>query len=188
MNKNIWGMRSISLCALFTALIAAGAFIKIPLPGAPPVTLQLPLVILTGLLLGPGRGAVSAGAYVFLGLAGFPVFAMGGGVTYIFQPTFGYILGFVPGAFIAGLMSRAASDISLRRLFGAGICATAVVYLAGMSYYYAVANLYLKSAITVKDLIFYCFLMTAPKDALLCFLSAAVAKRLLPVVSWKRRV
>ena len=80
-----------AICSLFTALTAVGAFIKIPIPVVP-FTLQFLFTILAGLLLGARLGAVSMGAYAFLGLAGLPIFAEGGGFWYVLKPSFGYIL------------------------------------------------------------------------------------------------
>ena len=93
------------LFGLFTALIAIGAFIKIPVPVCP-FTLQLLFTTLAGLILGSRNGACSVGLYVLLGLAGVPVFTEGGGPSYIFQPTFGYLIGFIAGAWLTGWISE----------------------------------------------------------------------------------
>ena len=70
--------RTISYVALFTALTAIGAFIKIPIPYIP-FTLQILAVYLAGALLGPRLGMLSQLCYVLIGLIGVPVFAEGGG-------------------------------------------------------------------------------------------------------------
>lgn len=57
------------LFGLFTALIAIGAFIKIPVPVCP-FTLQLLFTTLAGLILGSRNGACSGGLYVLWGLRG----------------------------------------------------------------------------------------------------------------------
>lgn len=61
--------REIVLFGLFTALIAIGAFIRIPVPVCP-FTLQLLFTTLAGLLLGSKKGALSVALYVLLGLVG----------------------------------------------------------------------------------------------------------------------
>ena len=76
--------KSMIYCGLFTALIAAGAFIKIPVPVVP-FTLQYLFTMLAGLFLGSRRGMISVVAYMLLGLAGLPIFSEGGGIWYIFK-------------------------------------------------------------------------------------------------------
>ena len=73
MNKT----RNLIYCALFTALIAIGAFIKIPIPVVP-FTLQYLFTMLAGLLLGSKLGCLSVVSYMLLGLAGLPIFSEGG--------------------------------------------------------------------------------------------------------------
>lgn len=63
----------LALCALFTALVAVGAFIQIPVPFMDYFTLQFFFVVLAGMLLGPRLGALSVAVYVALGLIGVPI-------------------------------------------------------------------------------------------------------------------
>ena len=65
--------KQLVFCSLFTALIAVGAFIKIPVPVVP-FTLQYLFTMLAGLILGPRLGTISVTAYMLLGLAGLPIF------------------------------------------------------------------------------------------------------------------
>ena len=101
MNKT----KSLIYCGLFTALIAIGAFIKIPVPVVP-FTLQFLFTMLAGLLLGSKRGMASVVAYMVLGLIGLPIFSEGGGFWYILKPSLGYIIGFAIGTFVTGLMAE----------------------------------------------------------------------------------
>ena len=61
------------LSALFAALTAVGAFIRLP-AGPTSITLQFFFSALAGILLGVKWGAVSQLLYVGLGLLGLPVF------------------------------------------------------------------------------------------------------------------
>ena len=79
-------LRELILCALFVALVAVGALIRIPV-GTDVFTLQFMFTLLAGLLLGPRLGATAVAVYILLGLIGVPVFASGGGPGYILQPT-----------------------------------------------------------------------------------------------------
>ena len=92
-------------CSIFTVLIAVGAFIKIPIPVVP-FTLQVLFTTMSGLLLGAKLGAVSVGMYIFSGLIGLPVFTEGGGIWYLFKPSFGYIIGFLIGSYVTGKIAE----------------------------------------------------------------------------------
>ena len=105
--------RNLMMCALFAALIAAGAFIKIPIPVVP-FTLQLLFTMLAGLLLGGKLGAISVGVYILMGLIGLPVFVEGGGIAYIFKPTFGYLIGFAAASYVTGCIAHQAALPSFR--------------------------------------------------------------------------
>ena len=70
------------------------------------VTWQIVAGLLAGCLGGKKAGVISQLAYIILGLTGlFPVFTQGGGWSYLLEPTFGYILGFIPGAGLCGLLA-----------------------------------------------------------------------------------
>jgi biotin transport system substrate-specific component len=97
-----------ALVAGFSLVIALGAQAAIPLPFTPvPVTLQTLAVILAGCLLGSVRGTLAVAAYIAEGLAGLPVFAGGtAGLSHLFGPTGGYLVGFLAAAFVAGLLAE----------------------------------------------------------------------------------
>lgn len=90
---------------VFSALTAVGAFIRLPL-GPIPISLQSFFVILSGLILGPSAGAMSQFVYILLGLSGLPVFTSGGGPGYLLMPSFGYLLGYVLAAWVAGQLGQ----------------------------------------------------------------------------------
>ncbi|MCQ4638248.1 biotin transporter BioY [Anaerovorax odorimutans] len=169
------------LCALFTALIAIGAFIKIPVPVVP-FTLQFLFTTLAGLFLGPGVGAASVILYLALGLAGLPIFAQGGGPGYVLIPSFGYLIGFAAGTWITGKMTEKIAAPSLKQLLTANFSGLAVVYLIGMAYYYLICNYVLGTPIAFWPLFLYCFLMAVPGDILICVICAFLARRLLPQI------
>ena len=73
-------LRALTYTALFAALTAAGAFIRIPL-GVSSVTLQFLFTAMAGVLLGTKYGALSQAVYVALGLLGIPIFIAGGGLS-----------------------------------------------------------------------------------------------------------
>ncbi len=172
--------KDLVLMALFVALIAAGAFIKIPVP-VMPFTLQFLFTTLAGTLLGARRGALSVLVYILLGLLGLPIFAGGGGPAYVFQPTFGYLPGFCLGAFVTGAMIGDLPAPSIKRLLIANFAGLLTVYLLGMAYYWMIATFYIGTGIGLWTLFLYCFLLAVPGDIVLCAVAAVLGKRLLPV-------
>ncbi|NLH02209.1 MAG: biotin transporter BioY [Clostridiales bacterium] len=178
-KKKFIDVRGMVFCALFTALIAAGAFMKIQIPYVP-ITLQFMFTNLAGLMLGKRKGLISVCLYIFIGLAGIPIFASGGGPGYIFKPTFGYIIGFAGGTWLAGLIAeRGKKDI--KSFILAGLANMAVVYLMGLVYFYFMSNYYLAKPVSVKALLISGVLLCAPGDIVSCLISAVLAKRLLPL-------
>lgn len=169
-------LQSTALCAVGTALLCAGAFMRIALPVVP-VTLQLELALLLGLLLGARRGALSCVVYLALGLVGLPVFAQGGGLAYVLKPSFGYILGFVPAALAAGLLTK--KRTSFRRCYAACLAGTACAYIVGLAWMYGVTRFHTGSYAGFWPLLQQGFLVTIVPDILLCLGVAGAAARLL---------
>ncbi|MBC6680263.1 biotin transporter BioY [Zhenpiania hominis] len=165
------------LCGMFAALIAVGAFIRIPVPVVP-FTLQFFFTTLAGMLLGPRLGMASVLVYLALGLAGLPIFAQGGGPGYVLVPSFGYLIGFAAGAFLTGKLAER-SGPSFLRLLRAGLAGLAVVYSIGMLYYYLICEFVLGTPIAFWPLVLYCFLLAVPGDLVLCILCAILGKRML---------
>ena len=86
----------------FSLLTALGANLRFFLPGNPvPLTLQTFFVLLAGGLLGAGWGTASQLFYLILGLTGLPYFALSAG---LFGPSGGYLLSFLPAAFLTGYL------------------------------------------------------------------------------------
>src|SRR5262245_19567833 len=114
----------------FALILAISSKIQLPVPGSPvPATFQTMAVILAGSYLGPWGGATSVALYLAAGAAGAPVFAFGGGPSYLMGPTGGYLLGFLPAAWVAGFLARRAWG--LWRLFGGFVLACSLIHLFG---------------------------------------------------------
>ena len=125
----------ISFTALFAALIAAGAFIAVPV-GPVPIVLQNLFAVLSGLVLGPVLGAAAVCLYLLAGILNFPVFAGGGGgVARFAGPTGGYLAGYLLAAVTAGLIAgRPTARISPFRLAVAIIAGFLVIYIPGVTW------------------------------------------------------
>lgn len=178
-------MEETVLCGMFTALIAAGAFIKISIPVQPfPMhfTMQFFFVLLSGFLLGKRMGALSVLCYLAIGLSGVPVFAAGGGMAYLIRPTFGFLLGFFFTAFVTGLVSERMRGGSFAALLTAAFCGLLAMYASGMIYFYVISNFVIRMPVTWGIVFVNCFLLTVGGDLLLCVLAALAAARIAPVL------
>lgn len=177
-------IRALTFIPLFTALTIIGAFIKIPTPWGVPLSLQLFFALCGGILLGPWWGAGAQLLYMALGLLGLPVFTGGGGLGYVFHPTFGYIIGFVLSAFLAGILARKifASGGGGRGkwllLFLAAVAGMAVCHLTGAVYMYALKNIYLDSPMGFGKILLVASLPFLPTDTIWCAVAAALGTRL----------
>ena len=171
-------------CGIFAALIAVGAFIKVPVPVVP-FTLQFLFTTLAGLLLGGKLGAFSVIAYLLLGLAGLPIFSEGGGIWYVFKPSFGYLIGFCIATYVTGTMAER-MKFTIKNLLAANFTGLLIVYAAGMVYYYIICNFVIDTPIGVWPLFLYCFLLAVPGDICLCILCAFFVKRIKPLLQLNR--
>jgi len=176
-------LKEMTLCALFIALVAIGAFIKIPI-GTDIFTLQFLFTLLAGLLLGGKLGATAVGVYVLLGLIGVPVFAEGGGPGYILQPTFGYLVGFILQAAFTGVMSRRGQNITLYNMLAVNLGGMVIVYIFGLLYFYISSNYIIDAPIAIWPLILYSGILQIPGDFCLCYLAAFLSVRCYKANLW----
>jgi biotin transport system substrate-specific component len=95
----------IAKCSILVALLSASSQILIPIPPNPvPINLAVVVVLLAGSLLGSYWGALSVVVYLLLGIIGLPVYSrFGTGIGHLIGPTGGFLLGYVPAAFVTGL-------------------------------------------------------------------------------------
>lgn len=102
-QKTFLGVRSMVLVSLMSAVCCILSPLSIPI-GPIPVSLSVLAVMLCAYILGPRLGTLSVLLYILLGLFGMPVFSgFAGGPAKLFGPTGGYIIGYLPLVFIAGL-------------------------------------------------------------------------------------
>jgi biotin transport system substrate-specific component len=137
MNKMKFSIRELCYMALFTALIAACAWISIPLPGGVPITLQTFAVMLAGIILGAKKGTISVLIYVLLAMAGVPVLAsFAGGAGAVFGATGGFILSFPVMPVIIGLFNKIGEDRNNNLMLPIGLVSAVIVnYICGMIYF-----------------------------------------------------
>lgn len=178
-NRKRVDSRQLVLCGLFAALVAIGAFIRIPLPLIP-FTLQTFFVTMAGFLLGARYGGLSVALYVALGLFGLPIFTQGGGPSYVFNPTFGYLIGFIIEAYVVGKLTGGRGVPSLKRLLVAGFVGLAVAYLLGGVYCYFITNFVLGIHNSAWAVFLSGCVLVFPGNAVFNVLAAYAARRILP--------
>jgi biotin transport system substrate-specific component len=165
-----------TLTALFAVLTAVGAFIRVPFPPVP-ITLQTLFVFLSGTLLGSRMGALSQILYVGMGLIGLPVFTGGGGPQYILHPTFGYLLGFIAGAWTIGFISERARKNSFTVFMIACLSGTAVIYSLGAAGLYINLNYVAGKATTLRQVLEFGVIPFVAGDILKMLGTAVLASR-----------
>ncbi len=171
--------KTIAFAALFAALTSVGAFIKIPIPYIP-FTLQILFVYMAGALLGPKMGFISQLSYVLIGLVGVPVFTEGGGPSYIFKPTFGYLIGFVLGAFVNGWLIQKFHLAKIYSIFFANIATLLIVYFFGCIWLYGAMKWGVEKPLSLNETLLFGFILPVPGDLLLAAISAIIIHKVRP--------
>lgn len=170
------------MIAMFVALIAVGAFIKVPI-GIVPVSLQCAFALLSAMILGAADSEAAVAIYLVLGLIGVPIFTAGGGFSYVLQPTFGYLAGYLFALPICGIIARGvhndAKPSYWRMLLGA-LAGLAILYTFGVMYMYLMLNFYVGTHIAIGKAWLTGCAVFFPTDIMWSVLGAAVARRVVP--------
>ena len=167
--------RDLILTALFAALTAVGAFIKIPFAFSA-ITLQFFFTAMAGILLGRKWGAVSQLVYVLLGLLGMPIFTAGGGFGYFLYPTCGFLLGLIPSAWVIGKLTEKKADFV--HIVAACLAGLGVLYLIGLPYMALILNGYMGKGLGVKAIFMAGMITFLPGDAVKILVAALLCPQL----------
>jgi len=133
--------KKLVLCAVMAAITCVLAPLSVTVAGAVPITLATFAVMLSGVLLGGRMGALSQLIYLLIGAVGLPVCA---GYTpalpRIMGPTGGYLIGYIPLAFLCGAIygawGRGAAGMKRYAvMLGAMLAGTAVLYTFGTAWF-----------------------------------------------------
>lgn len=181
MKSNV---RNLVLAGVFAALTAVGGFLKIPF-GPMSITLQTMLAALAGIVLGPKWGAASQGVYLALGLMGLPIFTQGGGLGYVFQPSFGFLLGFPLTAAVCGaLIGPRPGPWRCAWVAAVGILAG---YVIGTPYMGLILNVYMGKGLDVWTVVKTGCLIYLPGEAVKVAATAVLAPPLKRAVSARQQ-
>lgn len=100
---------------------------------------QVPMIMFIAALLGRRFGIASISIYILVGLFLAPVFAIGGGLGYVFEYGFGYILAYIPAVFFAGSIVK--SGLTYRNMAQATLVGVLTIHIIGILYMLFMATL-----------------------------------------------
>lgn len=135
MKKN--NLSRLTAAALFTALLCVASPFTIPI-GVIPVSLATFAVYLASAVLGWKWGCAAVLCYMVLGICGLPVFSgFGSGLGQFVSPTGGFLVGYLPCAFLCGLAAERAKKhrLPIPMLILGMVGGTAVCYGCGLAWY-----------------------------------------------------
>lgn len=168
------------LCALFAALTAVLSQIAIPI-GPVPINLATFAVFCAGALLGSKLGALSLTIWAALGAVGVPVFSMfRGGLSALVGPTGGYIIGYIPAAFLTGLIVEKINKNNKIYLYP-------VAMLAGFLTYFTMGSIWFMflTGTELIEALMMCVVPFIPGDLIKIAVATVLAKRLRPILHAK---
>ena len=93
---------------------------------------QIPVILFIAGLLGKVFGVIAVLCYIVIGLFVYPVFALGGGPSYVFEYNFGYILAYIPAVFFSASILK--NGFSLKNVLQASLVAVLTIHLIGILY------------------------------------------------------
>ncbi len=158
------------------ALLTISAKIQIPTPLIP-FTLLTACFLLCIFTLPGFAPLFTVGAYIFAGLIGLPVFASGGGFSYLLTPSFGYLLGFLIASLLKCLFVKKVPT-SYKQLLLFSLLFLLVVHLMGNLYVYVILTVHLSVKITLLQSFISYGLLFIPIDIAWALVCPVVIKRL----------
>jgi biotin transport system substrate-specific component len=153
-----------------TALVAAAAQISFSLPFTPvPITGQTFAVVLVGASLGTIRGFASLFLYLWLGVAGAPIYAHHAhGWSIVTSASGGYLVGFVLAAAFTGFLAERRWDRRFSSSISSMLTGNVIVYLVGLPWLAVVLNTNLEKTLE------YGLYPFVPGDVFKLYLAAAL--------------
>ena len=174
---------TLTLSALFCALICVGSFIRIPMPNMMPMTLQTFFVLLTALVLPFKSSILATVTYMTLGLVGLPIFSGGGGLGYVLMPNFGFIIGFVVATVIMSVITEKLNNCKIWQYIIISLLGVTAIYIIGILYFAFITNVYNNNDYSAIWFIQTVFLPFLPKEIICIILSSLSAYKIRPYIT-----
>ena len=156
--------------SMFTSLIAVGAFIKLPI-GLVMMTFQVMFVFIAGFVL-KKKAVYSCLLYLFMGIIGLPIFVHGGGIQYVLQPTFGYIISFIFASLYIGYFK------DKHNIYVLCFVGLFIIYAIGIAYFIFIQNYINELSFTLQWAISGLVLPYILQDTLSCVIAYKISKKL----------
>ena len=135
---------------------------------------QIPAVLLIVGLLGRRLGLTSIIIYILMGLCSVPIFALGGGIDYLAEFGFGYILAYLPAAFLAG--SFLEEEFSFKNILKATFVGVMTIHFIGIIYMLMVVIFKHQGWAFIKGWILAQSVLKIAYDFVLSFIALVFAK------------
>jgi len=132
-----------------------------------PSTWQVPSLLLTALVCGPRAAVIASVAYITVGLLYLPIFHSGGSFSYVTTPGFGYLIGFVPTAWISGRLAYRRNMNNLISLTLCSVIGLILLQIWGVIYI-IIGSLVGDWALNLPDLVYSYSIAPLPAQLLLC--------------------
>lgn len=177
--------QDITMMAMMMALLIITAKLVIPLPLFDYLSLQIITIYLIYPLLGTKYGLIVTFSYLILGLIGLPIFASGGGIFYIFKPSFGFLLSFATFPLIQATLSKLfwrRKWLPLKKILIINYSGLFYLYLIGLLYKCLILFFYLKETNVLYSVLAVSTLIDLSCDILLVFVASLLTYKLLPLI------
>lgn len=169
---------TIALMALSIAMMTIGAYINIPI-GTIKVTMQFLVSNTICLILGKKIGGLSVWLYIVMGLIGLPIFSnFSGGLSYVLQPSYGFLIGFAVGGQIAGFVREKINNHRFATYMFSSLIGLLVLDILGVAYGAIIMYGYMGSTMSVWKFLMAFLIPFIPIDIIKCAISSLISKRL----------
>jgi biotin transport system substrate-specific component len=127
LQKTLWILAGVTI-------LSFAAQLSIPMQPVP-LTFQSSAVVLMGMIFGARQSAYMVLAYLITGLCGLPVFAEYSAGPQVFAgPTAGYLIGFLPAAYLSGYLIEHGWSRNFFTRFLAAMAGASVIFLLGVTF------------------------------------------------------
>lgn len=179
-SKHKLSVRTMVFTAIMSAIICVFAPFSIPM-GAIPLSLATFAVYLSAALLGKAESCAAVAVYILIGLIGVPVFSgFMGGFAVISGMTGGYIIGYIPCAFLTALFTEHFCGRLWAMAAGMAL-GTITLYAVGTGWFMIFTGSELVTALSACVIPF--LIGDIAKIAAACTLALPLRKKLLPMMA-----